>query len=259
MTKFRYVHYEVIDAVAEITIDRPPVNAINLDLIEEVVARMRQAGEDEKARAVILKSAHEKTFCAGLDMAVLKDATSLGMRKFLDKLYIALYDAQYRLGKPSLAAVRGAARAGGMTLAVSCDMIIAGQSASFGYPEINVGLIPGLHFVHLPRIVGRHKAFELLFSGEPFSAQTACEMGLLNKVVADDEVIPEARRQARLFAEKSPTIMAIGRAAFMRANDLDYRRGFENAAETMSTLVETPDAKEGLAAFVEKRPPKWQE
>ncbi|MBW1790309.1 MAG: enoyl-CoA hydratase/isomerase family protein [Deltaproteobacteria bacterium] len=259
MPKFRYVHYEVIDAVAEITMDRPPVNAIDLELIEDVVTAMRQAGEDKKARAVILKSAHEKAFCAGLDLSVLKGATSLDMRKFLNKLYLELYDVQYRLGKPSIAAVRGATRAGGMTLAVSCDMIIGGHGASFGYPEVNVGLIPGLHFTHLPRIVGRHTAFELLFSGDQFSAEAAYEMGLLNKLVPDDEVIPEARRLARTFAEKSPIIMAIGRAAFMRANDLHYRRDIEHAAETMSALVETPDAREGLAAFVEKRPPKWQD
>jgi enoyl-CoA hydratase len=258
MTKYRHVHYEIIDAVAEITMDRPPVNAIDFALIEEVVAALRQAGEDKEARAVILKSAHEKTFCAGLDLAVVKGATSLDMRKLLDKLYLELYDVQYRLGKPSLAAVRGAARAGGMTLAVSCDIIVGGHGASFGYPEINVGLIPGLHFIHLPRIVGRHKAFELLFSGDTFTAETAYEMGLLNKLVPDNEVIPETRRMARKFTEKSPTVMAIGRAAFMRANDFDYRRGFEHAAETMSALVETPDAQEGLAAFVEKRTPEWQ-
>lgn len=259
MTKYRYTHYKVIDAVAEITMDRPPVNAIDMELIEDVVAAMRRAGEEKEARAVILKSAHEKTFCSGLDLGVVKDATSMGMRKFLDKLYVELYDVQYSLGKPSIAAVRGAARAGGMTLAVSCDMIIGGHGASFGYPEINVGLIPGLHYVHLPRIVGRYKAFELLFSGNPFSAETAYEMGLINKLVPDNEVIPEARRFARMFAEKSPTIMAIGRAAFMRANDLNYRRDFEHVAETMCALVETPDAHEGLAAFVEKRSPKWQD
>jgi len=259
MTKFSYLHYEVIDKVAEITMDRPPVNAINLNLIEELVAAMRQAGEDKGARAVILKSAHEKAFCAGLDLDVLKGATSWDMRKFLDKLYIELYDVQYRLGKPSLAAVRGTARAGGMTLAVSCDMIVGGKSANFGYPEINIGLIPGLHLIHLPRIVGRYKAFELLFSGDPFSAQTALEIGLVNKLVPDEDVVSETRQLARMFAEKSPTVMSIGRAAFMRANDLDYRRAFENIAETMSALMETPDTREGIAAFVEKRSPKWQD
>ena len=259
MTNFRYVQYEVIDAVAEITMDRRPVNAIDLEFIKEVVAALRQAGKDKTARAVILKSAHEKAFCAGLDLNVVKGATSLGMREFLDQLYIELYNVQYNLGKPSLAAVCGAARAGGMTLAVSCDMIIAGESATFGYPEINVGLVPALHFVYLPRIVGRHKAFELLFSGEQFNATEAFDMGLLNKVVPDEDVLAETRRKARIFAGKSPQIMAIGRTAFMRANDLDYRRGFEYMAETMSALVESPDTQEGFAAFVEKRPPKWQD
>ena len=126
MTQVRHVHYDVIDAVAEITLDHPPVNAIDLELIQNVVNALERARRDETARAVILKSAHEKAFCAGLDLKALKGKGSRGMRELLDELYVGLFDVQYRLGKPSIAAVRGAARAGGMTLAVSCDMIIGG-------------------------------------------------------------------------------------------------------------------------------------
>src|SRR5207247_6880711 len=95
------------------------------------------------------------------------------VRGLLDKLYVELAEVQYNLGKPSIAAVGGAARGGGMTLAISCDVLIAGESATFGYPEIDLGLVPALHFVHLPRIVGRHRAFELLFSGRSFGADEA--------------------------------------------------------------------------------------
>src|SRR5690606_27889470 len=104
--------------------------------------------------------------------------------------------------KPSIAAVAGAARAGGMTLSISCNVIIAGKSATFGYPEIDVGIIPAIHFIHLPAIVGRHRAFELLFSGRAFSAIEAAELGLVSKIVEDDQVLQEARAMARMFAAK---------------------------------------------------------
>ena len=144
-----------------------------------------------------------------------------------------------------------------MTLAVSCDVVVAGEGASFGYPEVDVGLIPALHFVHLPRQVGRHKAFELLFSAKPFSAAEAERIGLIGCVVPDDQVLDKARELARDFAAKSPAVMRIGRDAFLRANDRDYRRDIEHMAEVMCNLVETEDSKEALAAFLEKRPPRW--
>jgi len=164
---------------------------------------------------------------------------------------------QYRLGKPSIAAVQGAARAGGMTVAVSCNMIIAGQGATFGYPAINVGLIPALHYVHLPRIAGRHRAFEYLFTGDDFGADVAQDLGIINHVVPDGEVMDKAQNIARKLAEKSPVVMKLGRDAYMRANDQDYRRDIENVAETMRNVVATEDSREGLAAFIEKRRPKW--
>lgn len=255
---FRHLGYTVQDRIAEIALNRPPVNALDLVLIEELIAALRQAGDDADVRAVIVRSALDAAFCAGLDLDVVKGRSGLEFRRFLEKLYLELYDVQYRLGKPSIAAVRGAARAGGMTVAVSCDMIVAGESASFGYPEVHVGLIPALHFVHLPRIVGRHRAFELLFSGNAFSAAAAHELGLINRLVPDEAVDSTARQLAANMAAKSPVVMQLGRDAFMRANDLDYRRMIENVAETMCALVETDDAQEGLAAFTEKRPPKWR-
>ena len=165
---------------------------------------------------------------------------------------------QYRLGKPSIAAVKGAARAGGMTVAVSCNMVIAGQGATFGYPEINVGIIPALHYVHLPRIAGRHRAFEHLFLGDEFSADVALDLGIINHVGPDDQVMDKAMEIAGKLAAKSPVVMKLGRDAYMRAVDTEYRRDVENMAEAMRNVVATDDSREGLAAFMEKRPPKWQ-
>jgi enoyl-CoA hydratase len=170
---------------------------------------------------------------------------------------VELADAQYNLGKPSIAAVGGSARGGGMTLAISCDVLLAGRSASFGYPEIDLGLVPAIHFVHLPRIVGRHRAFELLFSARTFGADEAFSLGLVSRIVPDDKVRDEARAMARVFATKSRTTMRLGRTAFMRVNDRDYRRGIGDAVENFCNVAATADAQEGVRAFIEKRSPNW--
>jgi enoyl-CoA hydratase/carnithine racemase len=162
------------------------------------------------------------------------------------------------MGKPTIAAIDGAARAGGMTIAISCDMIIAGDASTFGYPEIDVGLIPALHFVQLPRLVGKHQAFGPLFLGEPFDAATAFRMGLLSEVVPKGTALDRARDIARRLATKSPVVMKIGRDAFMRAVDADYRRAVENAAESFALVATTEDCQEGLNAFVEKRTPNYR-
>ena len=251
-----FIRYAVRDRVAEILLDRPPVNAISLQLVDELLEALRAAQADPEVRAVILGSAH-KVFCAGLDLDLVRGRRGVEVKPFLERLYFALNDLQYRLGKPSIAAVDGAARAGGMTLAISCDMIVAGDRATFGYPEIDVGLIPALHFVQLPRLVGKHRAFGPLFLGEPFDAATAFRMGLLSEVVPAGTALDRARAIAQKLAAKSPIVMKLGRDAFMRAVDADYRRSVENAAETFAVVAGTEDCQEGLAAFTEKRPPRY--
>lgn len=236
---------------------RAPVNAINHALIDEILAAYQQAKGDAGVRAIILTSAFENSFSAGMDLAMIRHGRGLDLRRFLEKLYFAMHDMQYRMGKPTIAALTGPARAAGVTLAVSCDVIVASEIASIGYPEIDVGVIPAMHFVHLPRQIGRHKAFELLFSGKPVSAQEAFSRGLVNYVVPQAQVMEKARAIAKEFATKSPLVMQLARDAFMRANDFEYRRAIENAVETICNIIETDDAKEGLNAFNEKRRPNW--
>lgn len=251
------VRYEVVNGIARITLARPPVNALSLPMIRDVVAAFHRAAGDPGARAVVLASAVARRFSAGLDIDILLGKSGGEIRKFVQELYINLYDAQYNLGKPSIAAVGGAARGGGMTLAVSCDVVLAGASATFGYPEIDVGVIPSIHFAHLPRIVGRHRAFDLLFSGHAFDADQALSLGLISRVVPDGELDATAMDVATRFAAKSETVLRMGRAAFMRQNDLDYRRSIANAVEDFCNVALTDDAQEGLRAFVEKRRPNW--
>jgi enoyl-CoA hydratase/carnithine racemase len=250
------IQYSVANQIAEISLDHPPVNALTLPMLEALLAALRRAGEDDTVRAVLLTSAVAGRFSAGLDLKSVAGQPGT-VRALLDKLYVELTDTQYHLGKPSIAVVDGAARGGGMTLAISCDVILASEAATFGYPEIDLGVVPAIHFVHLPKIIGRHRAFELLFSGRSFTPAEALALGLVSRVAPGQEVLGQAREHARVFAAKPPNAMRLARAAFMRANDLDYRRGVEYAAELFCNIAATDEAQEGLRAFAEKRPPRW--
>ena len=254
---FALLDYTVSDHIAEITMRRSPVNALNHVLVEEINAAYRLARDDSEVRAVILTSAFDNAFSAGMDLAMIRGGSGLDLRRFLEKLYFEMHDLQYRMGKPTIAALTGPARAAGVTLAVSCDVIIASDTATIGYPEIDVGVIPAMHFVHLPRQIGRHKAFELLFNGTPISTVEAERAGLVNRVVPPTQVKAAARELARDFAAKSPVVMKLARDSFMRVNDFEYRRAIESVVDTICNIIETADAQEGLNAFNEKRRPNW--
>jgi len=247
--------YAVAKRVARIVLDRPPVNALSLDMIRAVIAALRRAAADDEARAVVLSSAVARHFCAGLDLAMLLGKSREEVREFVHALYVELHECQCDLGKPSIAAVGGSARGGGMTMAISCDVILAGLHATFGYPEIKIGVLPAIHFVHLPRIAGRHRAFELLFSGRTFAAQEAYELGLVSKIVPDAELDAAADALAADFAAKSPCVMRAARLAFMRQND--NRRRIADAVEDFCDVATTDAAQEGIRAFLEKRAPRW--
>ena len=257
MSDYETIRYEVRDRAAEIILSRPPVNAINMALASDVVAAYERARRDDSVRAVILRSDCEKAFSAGMDLAMMRGGNSDRIRRFLEVFYFDMHQAQYRMGKPTIAALEGPARAAGVTLAVSCDVLIAADDIDLSYPEINVGVIPAMHFVHLPRQIGRHRAFELLFSGNPITATEAAERGLVNRAVPRGEVLEQARALAAEFAEKSPVVMRLARDSFMRANDFEYRRNIENVVETIGLIMEQPDALEGLDAFNEKRKLNW--
>lgn len=246
-----YVRYRVESRIARITLDHAPANALSLPMVEELLSLLREARLDDKVRAVVLESAIPRRFSAGLDINILSGGHGESIHGLLRKHYVELSEAQYHLGKPSIAAVNGAARAGGMTLAISNDMLIAGESSSFGYPEVDVGLIPAIHFVHLPRVAGRHRAFDLLFTGRSFSAQEAFDLGLVSRVVPDDKVVDTALELAQTFAAKPPGVMRLARNAFMRATDTRSEIGY--AVENFCSAVNTDEARAGLAAFLEQR------
>ena len=251
------IRYTIRDQVAEILLDNPPVNALDRALMDDLLAALQRAGRDNEVGAVIIASAVPGRFCAGLALDTYLDSSKAAARAMVDSLYAQLCDIQFNLGKPSIAAISGAARGGGMTLAVSCDMMVAADNASFGYPELEIGLVPAIHYTHLPRIVGRHRAFDLLFTGRSFGAEEAVRIGLVSRSVPEANLLEEARTLARQFAAKSPQLMRMGRQAFMHAIDSDYRRGVAGAVNLIGAVMATEDSREGLSAFVEKRKPVW--
>ena len=251
------VDYEVKDRVAVIAMNRAPVNAIDHPMIDAIHAAFRTAEADPDVRAIILTSALPGMFCGGMDLRMVAQGDAQDLRAFVHKFYIETMNIQYVMTKPTIVAVNGPARGAGMTLSITSDVILAADDIDLGYPEIDVGVIPAIHYVHLPRQISRHKAFELLFGGKPISAQEAASLGIINHAVPREELMQRAHAMARMFAAKSPTIMALGRQSFMRANDLDYRRNVENQIETLCNIFSTADGREGLRAFLEKRKPNW--
>lgn len=238
----------VEEGIAEIAMASPPANVMSHAFVDVLLDTLEAAGRDETARVVVISSALAGIFSGGMDLSVVRGATPESFRAFLSKIYRRLFDVQYGMGKPTIAAVHGAARGAGITLAVSCDLIVAAESATFGYPEIDIGVLPGVHFAHLPRQVGRHVAFDLLFTGRTFSAQEAHSLGLVARLAKDGELQATARELAATLAAKPVGGMRIGRDAFMRFNDLDYRRTVEGVIDTLCSMIASEETQSRLQA-----------
>ncbi len=252
MSGMETVTYEVEGDVAVITLDKPPLNIIDLDLLDGLLAALAEARADAGVRAVVVTTGLEGAFSAGLDLKLVLDGGSAVMRALLQKLYIELLDAQHHLGKPSIAAIEGVARGGGMTIAIASDVAVAAEDASFGYPELDVGILPGIHFTHLPRVAGRARAFELLFAGEPFGAARAEELGLVNRVVPAGEALRAAIGMAAGLAAKPPGAVRIARDAFMRINDSDYRREIASVVDAMAMMADSEETRSALRRFLDR-------
>jgi enoyl-CoA hydratase/carnithine racemase len=251
------IAYEMRDHVAEIALARAPVNALTADLLDELIAALDRAAADATVRAVILHSALERRFCAGIDLAQVAAMPPAALHALIHKLYVGVYDAQSRLGKPSIAAVNGVARGGGMTLAISCDLIVADREATFGYPEIDIGVIPAIHYAHLTPIAGRYRTFDLLFTGRTFGVDEAATLGLVSHVADAGNALEQARALARTLARKPAGAIGAGRAMFRAEIDRDYRERVALAVENFCSLARGDEAREGIRAFLEKRSPGW--
>jgi enoyl-CoA hydratase len=245
-------------SVLVVTINRPSVlNALNAATLAELERAMAEAGRDDGVRAVVLTGAGEKSFVAGADINELAVQTPVGGREHARRGQ-ALFTRIERLGKPVIAAINGFALGGGCELAMACTLRLASETAKFGQPEINLGLIPGYAgSQRLPRLVGRGRALELLLTGAQITAEEAQRIGLVNRVVPAARLLDEARTLARQLASKAPVAMRY----ILEAVDSGLEMSLADAQDYEATLFglvsTTEDMREGTRAFIEKRKPAF--
>ena len=251
--------YEVADGVATVTLNRPDQrNALNGELLTALVEAMRRARDDEAVRAVVLTGAGDKVFCAGADLGGFAADAPLVQKHFASDLFLEFFRLMPRLGKPSLCAANGHVLAGGMGLALSCDLLIAKEGATFGTPEINVGAFPYMIMAIIYRNVPRKKVNEMMLLGERLSAEQAVEYGLANKVVPAGEFDTAVADWATKLASKSPVLMRLGHDAMYRQQDMAVDDALEFLRSQLSLTFTTEDIVEGVSAFFEKREPQWK-
>jgi enoyl-CoA hydratase len=245
--------------VRTITINRPDkLNALNRQVIAELHVAFGQAAQDDAVRAVILTGAGEKAFVAGADIGEMAGMTPVQLREF-SRQGQALMTRIERLGKPVIAAINGFALGGGFELAMGCHLRLAADTAKIGQPEVRLGLIPGFGGTQrLLRLAGRGAALELCLTGDPVDAQRACQLGLVNRVVAAAELAGEAATLAGRLAALAPQALrgVIDAIAFGGENALD--QGLEYETQLFAVLASTEDMREGTSAFLEKRKPAFQ-
>lgn len=252
-----HIQYSVENQIAIIAFNKPPLNVLTEEMLDEYIGLLDRARVDDNVRAVIITSDVPGRFCAGLDLNALYRKEKTGA-DLVERLYVRVSEMQHKLGKPSIAAVNGTARGGGMTLAIGCDVVLCSENATFGYPEIVSGILPSIHFYHLHKIIGKHRAFELLFTGRSFGAQEAKEIGLAVHVYPEAQLREKALELANVFAQHSPDVMRIGRKAFRDAAEPNYLANVQYAANDFTAISVNPDAYEGISSFIEKRTPNWR-
>jgi enoyl-CoA hydratase/carnithine racemase len=256
---YELVAYGVADGVATVTLDNPEKrNMLSGQMLAELVDAMKQAKASEDVRAVVLTGAGDKVFCAGADLGGFAADASLVQKHFASDLFLEFFRLMPRLGKPSLCAANGHVLAGGMGLALSCDLLIAKEGARFGTPEINVGAFPYMIMAIIYRNVPRKKVNEMMLLGEQISAEQAVEYGLANKVVPVGEFEAAVDDWARKLASKSPVLMRLGHDAMYRQQDMAIDDALEYLRSQLSLTFSTEDIQEGVKAFFEKREPEWK-
>jgi 3-hydroxypropionyl-coenzyme A dehydratase len=213
--------YEVDAGVARVTLNRPDQrNALNAELLAALVEAIRKARDDEAVRAVVLTGAGDRVFCAGADLGGFAADAPLVQKHLASDLFLEFFRLMPRLGKPSLCAANGHVLAGGMGLALSCDLVIAKDGARFGTPEINVGAFPYMIMSIIYRNVPRKKVNEMMLLGEQISAEQAVDYGLANRVVPADQFDAAVDEWATKLASKSPVLMRLGHDAMYRQQDM---------------------------------------
>jgi enoyl-CoA hydratase len=253
---YKTIETERHERVVLIRLNRPKeLNALNQELLRELVEALNQFDREQGVGAIVI-TGNSRAFAAGADIKEMADADAPQM---LTADPISLWDQVGSIQKPVIAAVSGWCLGGGNELAMACDMILASESAKFGQPEINLGVIPGAGGTQrLTRIVGKPIAMEMVLNNRTLNAQEALQYGLVNRVYPDDQLLDEALKLADEIAARAPIALRLAKEAVLRAEETLLSDGIHEERRSFYFLFSTEDQKEGMQAFLEKRQPEWK-
>lgn len=237
--------------LAIIRLNRPKVlNALNFELLREIVGALESFDKDDRIRVNILTGSDD-AFSAGADIKELSEATPVDL---INENKFALWDRLKRISKPIIGAISGHTLGGGCELAMSCDIIIASETAKFGQPEINIGIMPGAGGTQrLTRTIGKFRAMEMILTGQPINAREAEKHGLVNRVYPVESYFEESKKLALQIAQKAPVATRLAKEAILKSFDTPLEEGLQFERRNFYLLFSTEDMKEGMKAFTEKR------
>jgi len=265
MAEWQYIRTQVEDKIAVLTIDHPPVNSFNKQVVTELGEAIDQLLADDEVKAIVITGGGTNAFVAGADIPEIKELLDdpgegyAAAREFLERGQRVFLKIE-RASKPVIAAINGFCLGGGLELAMACHMRICSDRARLGQPEINLGLIPGWGGTQrLARLTNKGKAIELILTGDMITAQEAYRIGLVNKVVPAGAVLKEARDLARKIVSKSKFPIAAALKAITEGLETTIEEGLKIEADQFVGLASTEDIREGVTAFLEKRQPKFQD
>jgi len=251
---FKHIQIDLKDGVATLTLNRAPLNVLNIEMMEEINAYLEGLLKEKSLKLLVIQAAG-KAFSAGVDVG-----EHLGdlVYKMVD-VFDGMFHRMDALKVPSVAVVNGSALGGGCELAIYCDMVIATERAKFGQPEIQVGVFPPIAALVMPRIIGRKKAMELILSGDTIGAQEALTLGLVNKLVPEASLAEEVNKFVEKFTKLSGIVLKWTREAVLAGLNDDPGKGLKAIEDIyLGKVMKTHDAMEGLKAFLDKRKPSWK-
>ncbi|GMX61105.1 enoyl-CoA hydratase-related protein [Paenibacillus elgii] len=254
MTELECITLALENGIAVVTLNRPKaLNALNAQTLRELEWVLQEVERNPQARVAIITGAGDKAFAAGADIGEMKGKTPLEARRFA-QLGQSVFAGIENLDKPVIAAINGFALGGGCELAMACDIRLASENAVLGQPEINLGLIPGFGgSQRLPRLIGKGMAKELLLTGNSISAIRAAELGLVNDVYPQEELLPKAHKLAAQIMAKSRVAVSLLKKAVNEGMEMDENKAYAFEAELFGLMFAAEDSKEGIHAFLEKR------
>lgn len=261
MGEREFIRVKIDERVALVTIDRPPVNALNTKTMEELAETFGELAKNPEVKAIVLTGeGRNYTFIAGADLKEMAEVKSPAEARALAAKGQEILNQIEKMRKPVIAAINSVCIGGGNELAMACHIRISSDRARFGQPEINLGIIPGFGGTQrLTRIVGASKARELILSGDMITAQEAFRIGLVDRVVPDGELLRQAMGFAKKLAAKGALALAYALDAIQGGTSKPLEEGLKYEAELFGKIAETEDMREGIRAFLEKRQPKFQD